>query len=71
MASGRKAGKVARAVYRKARRMPKRVLAKKYANAVGQIVRKKPGKRVAPSRGRGFRRKRKAYRKRPMRRRRY
>lgn len=56
MASGTKARKVSRAVYRKARKMPKKALAKKYANAVGQIVRRKPGKRVRPSRGKGFKR---------------
>lgn len=57
MASGTKARQIARRVYRKARRMPKKVLAKKYANTVGQIVKRKPGRRVKPSHGRSRRRK--------------
>jgi len=56
MASGRRARNVARKVYRRAIRTPKRILAKKYANTVGQIVRRKRGRSVRPSRG--FRRRR-------------
>lgn len=59
MASGRKARKISRKVFRKAMRTPKRVLAKKYANTVGQIVRRKPGRRTKPSHG--WRRKRRRY----------
>ena len=51
MATGRQSGRVARKVYRNSLRLSKRALAKKYANAVGQIVRRKPGKRTKPSRG--------------------
>lgn len=47
---GLRAKRVARRAYRKARRLPKRILAKKYANAVGQIVFKSG--RSRPSSGR-------------------
>lgn len=55
---GAKAHYVAKRTYRKAVRLPKRVLAKKYANTVGQIVYKSG--RSRPSRGR---RKRRGYRR--------
>ena len=51
MATGRQAKKVSKRVYRKALKTPKKILAKKYANTVGQIVRRKKGKRTKPSRG--------------------
>lgn len=51
MGTGRQAKTTAKKTYRKAMRMPKRKLAKKYSNTVGQIVRRKPGRKTAPSRG--------------------
>lgn len=42
--SGKQAGRTARKVYRQALKMPKKRLAKKYANTVGQIVRRSGGK---------------------------
>lgn len=62
-ARGRFAGRRARAVYRRSLRMPKRLLAKSYANTVGQIAyreypRRKPmhGRRVRYGRMRRMRR---------------
>lgn len=49
-ARGRLAKRIARQKYRQYRRMPKRKLAKKYANTVGQIVYK--SRNTRPSRGR-------------------
>ena len=59
MGTGYQASKIAKRTYRKALKMSKRRLAKKYANTVGQIVRKKKGRRTKPSRG--FRRSKRRY----------
>lgn len=51
MGTARQARRIARKTFRKAIRTPKRILAKKYANTIGQIVRRKRGRRTRPSRG--------------------
>lgn len=52
MGTSAQARRVARKVYRTNIRKPKKVVVKKLANTVGQIVRRKPGRRTRPSHGR-------------------
>ena len=61
MGNRRQARKIARKVFRKNIRLPKRIVVKKLANTVGQIVRRKRGRSVRPSHGFGFKKRRTAF----------